>query len=301
MNLLQRLLGLELLVISGKGGVGKTTLAATLGHCLARRGKRVLLLETDPRESLYHLLDVEPSGGEIVEVVEGLFVQNLNPRSVLDEMVREKLKVKLFVDRVLSSSVYEHFTEGAPGLKELAVLSHTIRVVAGQAGRDTPEIDLVVLDAPATGHGTSMLSAPALVSEVIRDGPIGRAGGELAEFVADPQRFGVLLATAAEEMPVQEAIEHVAALERQLARRPELMLVNGVYPQWDGASGDDEDPLIALWRDRRRVNDRELTRLARNWSGPRIDLPLLPFDRGVQLVRALQEPMQHGLLEATWS
>ena len=79
------------------------------------------------------------------------------------------------------------------------------------------------------------------------------------------------------------------------------MLVNGVYPQWDGAPDDGEDPLIALWRDRRRVNDRELIRLGRSWPGPRIDLPLLPFDRGVELVQALQEPMQHGLLEATWN
>lgn len=301
MNLLQRLLGLELIAVSGKGGVGKTTLSATLGRCLAHRGKRVLLLETDPRESLYHLLGVPPSGGEVVEVEAGLHVQNLDPRSVLDEIVREKLKIRLFVERILSSPIYEHFTEGAPGLKELAVLSHALRMVGGQGGRGVPEIDLVVLDAPATGHGTSLLSAPVLVSEVIQDGPIGRAGNELAELVADPQRFGVILTTAAEEMPVQEALEQVAALERGLGRRPELILVNGVYPRCDATPDVADQAMFALWRDRRRVNERELARLGRGWSGPRIDLPLLPFDRGTDLVGALQNPLQDGLLEATWS
>ena len=85
-------------MITGKGGVGKSTLAASLGPVLARAGRRVLLLETDPRESLYQLLEVPPSGGTIVEVLPGLFLQNLDLRAVLDQVVRERVRLGLIAD-----------------------------------------------------------------------------------------------------------------------------------------------------------------------------------------------------------
>jgi hypothetical protein len=156
-----------------------------------------------------------------------------------------------------------------------------------------PEVDLVVMDAPATGHGLSLLEAPLLVSEVIRDGPVGRLGGKLARFVHDPALCGVVLVTAAEEMPVQEAIELIDALESRFSRGPEMVLVNGLYPPCDeGALDRSNGERLPLWRERRGVNDRELRRLAEIWDGPRIDLPLLPLDRGPDLVAALQERLE---------
>ena len=290
----------RLLVVTGKGGVGKSTLAAALGLVLARAGRRVLLLELDPRESLYQLLDVDPSGGEIVRVLPGLFLQNLQPRTVLDAIVREQLGIELLSRRVLASAVYQHFAEGAPGLKELAVLGHVLRIVRGLAGVTVPAVDLVVLDAPATGHGLSMLAAPQLVSEVIHDGPFGRLSRELAEFIADPAQCGIVVATVAEEMPVQEAIELIAALDERMARAPELVLINGLYPEpaADAAPAAHDDPVSELWLRRRRVNDRELERLDAVWRGPRLKLPMLALDRGPELVAALEERLEAGLAES---
>lgn len=293
---IRTLAGRKLLFVTGKGGVGKSTLSAALGLVLARSGKRVLLLELDPRESLYQLLDVDPSGGAMVQVLPNLYLQNLKPRSVLDAVVREQLGIELLWRRVLDSPVYQHFTEGAPGLTELAVLGHVFRVVSGHAEEGTPAIDLVVLDAPATGHSLSLLAAPQLVSDVIHDGPFGRMARELAEFVGNASKCGVIVATQAEEMPVQEAIELIEALDARLSRAPELVMVNSLYPE----SGPDADlaagdPLLSLWLKRREVNDRELARLERTWKGPRIDLPLLPLDRGPDLVAALDERVEAGL------
>src|SRR5512138_3789915 len=103
----------QLIVVTGKGGVGKTLVTALLGDVLADAGRRVLLVETDPRESLHHLMGVPPSGGEIVEIRSGLFLQNLQPRRVLEQLVRERLRVEILVRRVLASPVFDHFAEGA--------------------------------------------------------------------------------------------------------------------------------------------------------------------------------------------
>jgi len=290
-NLLERLAGLKLLVVTGKGGVGKSALTAALGRALERIGRRVLLLEIDPRESLYQLLDVPPSGGEFARVRDGLYIQNLSPRAVLDEVLRERVGIDLISRRVLASPIYTHFAEAAPGLKEVAALAHALRVVQGRTG---PEVDLVVLDAPATGHGVSMLKAPQLVADVIGEGPIGQMGAELARFIADAESCGILVATAAEEMPVQEALELIASLARRLDRRPEALLVNAVYPEV-GETEAAGDPAVELWIRRRRVNERQLARLTDSWRGPCLELPFLPLDRGVELSDRLGHLLQDEL------
>jgi hypothetical protein len=105
-GLLNRLDRLELLVVTGKGGVGKSTVSAALGAYLANRGRKVLLIEVDPRENLHQLLDTPPSGGEIVEAASNLWLQHLDPRELLDDLVREKLKVGALARKVLASPVH---------------------------------------------------------------------------------------------------------------------------------------------------------------------------------------------------
>ena len=290
MDLAARLGRCQLLVVTGKGGVGKTAVAASLGRLLAAAGRRVLVLEVDPRENVHQMLAVAPSGGAIVAAGPRLWVQNLKPGQVLDEIVRERLKVEMLARRVLASPIYEQFSAGAPGLKELAILGHALRLLrrAGPAGhaadgvRNTadgvwntadggwhaadggwnaaagaPALDVVVLDAPATGHGVRLLMAPRLVSEVIGSGPFGALAGELAGFVADPARCGIVVVTQAEEMPVEEALELRQALADQLGRQPELLVVNGLFPPLpaglDGpAAAEPPDALAALLAPERR-------------------------------------------------
>ncbi len=295
-GLLDRLGGRQLLVVTGKGGVGKSVVAATLGRLLARSGRRVLMLEVDPRESLHQLLGVDPSGGEVVDAGGGLTLQNLPPRRVLDDVVREHLRLPPLVRRVLGSPVYHHFVDGAPGLKELAVLGHVLRLVHGWGGRRRGNADLVVLDAPATGHSVSLLAAPGVTVGAIPHGPFGHMASELAEFVADPVRCGVLAVTLAEEMPVQETIELLDLLHERLGREPQLVVVNGLYPRLaarrQGATRQNGAELASR---RRRVNDTELERLRGHWRGPLVELPLLPLDRGHGLVSALEPLLEAAL------
>jgi anion-transporting ArsA/GET3 family ATPase len=299
----------QLLVVTGKGGVGKTAVAAALGRLLAA-SRRALVLEVDPRENLHHMLGVAPSGGEVTRAAGsasdsgGLWLQNLKPREVVDRLVAERLRVGPLVRRVLASPVYQQFAEGAPGLKEVAVLGHALRLVeGGERGSRGELFEIVVLDAPASGHGVSLLTAPRLLAEVIESGPVGALGRELAAFVADAERCGVVVVTAPEEMPVQEAIELAATLDERFGRRPDLLVVNGVYPPFPAegaaadeaadeaetgaAAGDGDASPLSLWRDRRRLQEGEIARLDAEWPGPRVELPKLPVDPGPELPATL--------------
>jgi hypothetical protein len=205
---------------------------------------------------------------------------------------------------VLESSVYQHFATAAPGLKELAILGHALRLLRGLGETGDPDLDTVVLDAPATGHGVTLLAAPSLVTEVIARGPFARMAGELAALIADAERCGVVVVTMAEEMPVEEALELRTALRQRVRREPELLVVNGLYPPAPPApiAGEKENDLLSLWRRRRQLNERELARLRESWPGPRLELPQLPIDRGPALLatlgRCLAEPAAR---KAAWT
>jgi anion-transporting ArsA/GET3 family ATPase len=287
-------------VVTGKGGVGKSVVSATLARLAATAGRRVLLLEADPRESQHVLVGVAPSGGDMVRAGGGLLVQGVQPRRVFEAAVRERLHVDFLVRRVLRSAVFDHFVDAAPGLKQLAVLGHALRVLRGIEPTPLGPPDTVVLDAPATGHGIALLAAPRVVSEVVDGGPLAHLASELAGLVADEAASGIVVVTLAEEMPVQESLELRDALASRVGRAPDLLVVNGVYPSADGSAAPGEEvdggPL-ALWRRRRAINDREIARLDTQWTGPRVVLPLLPRPRGPDLVAALGAVLGPALAE----
>jgi anion-transporting ArsA/GET3 family ATPase len=255
-----------------------------LGRALAARGRRTLVLEVDPRESLHQLLGTEPSGGAVMDAGGGLLVQNLQARSVIEDLVREKVRIRALARRILGSPLFRHFADGAPGLKEMAVLGYALRTAEGFYRR---RVDVVVLDAPASGHGASMLSAPLLLEESVRGGQLGEMATSLVRFIADPARCGVVLVTLGEEMPVQEAIELTALLKERLGRPPECIIANALYPKPPSRLPTEDPALVSLWRERHGVNRRELGRLASQWAGPLVELPLLPLGRGPELVASL--------------
>jgi len=265
-----------LVVVTGKGGVGKTTLAAALGGLYAAAGRKTMLLEVDPRQNLHHVLGVPPSERDVVGAGPRLWLQNLRPTDVLEDLVRSKLKVAALARRVTASPMFQHFAAGAPGFKEMALLGHALRMVRGDL---KPAVDVVVLDAPATGHGAALLAAPQLVADVITKGPVGALAREVAEFVAAPERCAVVIVTLAQEMPLQETLELLTVLRERSGRAPELVIANALVPPLPGgAAPAGADDALALWRARRADNQRQLSRLRDAWAGPLLEVPLLAAD-----------------------
>lgn len=297
MRVLERIAGCRFIVVTGKGGVGKSVVSTLTARWLAARGRGVLLLEIDPRENLHELAGIPPSGGDVVEIAPRLFLQHLQPSRVIERVVRDHLRIQALVRRVVASPVFTHFVDAAPGLKPLAVLGYAYRVLQGHERGVARDVDVVILDAPATGHGLSLLHAPLLVSDVIAEGPFGHMAADLARFVRDREGTAIVVVTQAEEMPVQEALELREAMHSRLARLPELLVINGLYPAW-AAMSSAAGVVSRLWQTRRGINDREVARLQRAWTGPRIELPLLPVERGPSLIDALSSHFDAGLRSA---
>ena len=264
----------SLVVVSGKGGVGKSVVSATLGRALHAVGRRVLMLEVDPRENLHELAGVPPTGGEMTAIAPGLFLQNVSPHRIIEHIVRDHLRVEWLVKKVSGSPVFRHFVDAAPGIKELSVLGHALRLIKGHDRQHAGLVDTVVLDAPATGHGLALLTAPQLTSDVIDAGPFARMAKELATFVRDPRESAIVVVSQAEDMPVQEAFELRAEMERRIRRAPDLLVVNALYPPAPRVSRRDDD-LTDLWR-RRRRHQRAPARPARSrvaGGSPRVAVP----------------------------
>lgn len=265
MTLLDAIGGRRLVLVTGKGGAGKSVLAATIARLLVGASRRVLLLESDPRESLYRAFGIEPSGGESVRVQRLLELKNLDPRRVIDDLVRDALPIPFLIARVLRSPVYRHFVDGAPGLKEAAALAYAVRRLRARRGPD-----VVVFDAPATGHALAMIDAPSRIGEAIAGGPVGRMAGEVASFLADPAELAVVVASLAEPVVVEETIELLAAL-RDRGREPVAVVLNAVFP------GTKVDPSL-----------RE------SFTGPVFSLPIVPHDDPRELVPALVATLAVG-------
>lgn len=223
----------KILVVSGKGGVGKTTVAGALALAAARQGRTVCVAEVDRKGTLPKLFG---SSGELTyeprPMAPGVWGMNIIPERALAEYLDVQYHMKR-VSRVLTSSHFvDYVTTAAPGLKDILVLGKIWYLEQGRAGgRDEPRFDTIVVDAPAAGHMLTFLQAPMGLSDAVRVGPIKRQSEWLIDMLTDPERSRVHLVTLAEEMPVSETLETSQALEGRLGLAMGPIFANAVYSE----------------------------------------------------------------------
>lgn len=227
----------ELLVVSGKGGVGKSTLAAALGLLAAERGLRTIVTEVGEQSRLRTLFgasDSEP--GEEIELQEGLWSLSIDPDRALLEWL-QSLGGRVSGRVLASSSTFQYFAAAAPGARELVSMVKIWELTQGKRWRGRGSgYDLVVLDAPATGHALGMLDSPRTFGAIARVGPIAGQAERLQQLLLDPARSDYIAVAHASELAVTETLELQRRLGEQLGRELGAVVVNGTLPQRFNAS-----------------------------------------------------------------
>jgi anion-transporting ArsA/GET3 family ATPase len=225
------LLDKRLIFVTGKGGVGKTTVSAALGLVAARRGLRVVICEVAAQERITAAFGVTPTGFTEKEIEAGLSAFSANPDGAVREWLRYQLHSRTLAGVLGGSRIFQYLAAAAPGLAEMVTIGKLWELA--QLERKTPgatPYDLVIVDAPATGPGLALLGAPRTYREIARVGPIHRQASIVDAFVRDPTSTAVVAVALPEEMPVSETIDLERRLGDELGMGLERVLVNAVLP-----------------------------------------------------------------------
>ncbi|MGI8660979.1 MAG: ArsA family ATPase [Thermoleophilaceae bacterium] len=306
------LLGKRLVIVTGKGGVGKTTVAAALGLLAARAGRRTLVCEVAEQERITEVFGRPPAGFTETEVAESLHTFSINPEDAKQEWLRHQLHSSRLAGLLNQSRIFQYLTAAAPGLAEVVTIGKVWELA--QLERRTPRsapYDLVVVDAPATGNGLALLRSPRTYRDIARVGPIAKHAAMIDGFLSDTRQTAVVAVALAEEMPVNETIELEQRLASELGMKLALVLANGVLPE--RFSGDEAEAMKSVdgagspaarealaaalaAHERSRSQRSQLERLRRETTAPVAALPLilvpeLDLDGLQQLSRELEKKL----------
>jgi len=221
----------KLLIVSGKGGVGKTSVASALGLLASRRGKKTLIAEVNAAERVSALFGTPEIGYEETKLAENLYAINIDPRSAFEEYVVEQIHSKKLFHLIFENRFVRAFLDATPGLNELLEIGKIWALT--ERDKDPsgdPKYDLVIIDAPATGHGLAFLNVPRVVTEAVRVGPLKTKAEAIMKLVQDPKKSLLLVVTLAEEMPVNEALEMIQSAQSTVKVKSGPVIANALYP-----------------------------------------------------------------------
>ena len=225
------LLGRTVLLVTGKGGVGKSTVTASLARRAAANGKRVLLVELESVSRVAPLFGLRKIGPEPTRAAPNLDVMGLDSMDSLRFFALQQLKLAALVNLAMRNKAVESFFQAVPAIKPMLFLYHLWRLETEHGPAGDKRWDLIVCDLPTTGFAVGMYAIPKTLAQVFRLGPIATYAEGMRQLLADPQRSGVILVALPEDMPVVETLELHASLRSRFGVEAAAIVLNGVFPE----------------------------------------------------------------------
>jgi anion-transporting ArsA/GET3 family ATPase len=315
------LLDKRLIFVTGKGGVGKSTVSAALGVAAVRRGKRTMICEVAQQERVSRMFERQGVGYHETELAPDLFAFSIEPQRALEEYLLLQIKVRPLYDLMFKNRVFTYFAAATPGLRELVTVGKVWELAQlDRRVKRGSKYDLVIVDAPATGHGLGLLRTPKTFSDIARVGPIKRQADTIYKFVTDEALTGVCAVAWPEEMPVNETLDLQRRLKTDLGMRLDRVFMNGIYPKlfsdaeaetvrerYEQAVSDERSDGIEIVRRaalraalsehaRARTHQEQLRRLEKGSGQDVVELPFLFEPRlDMNAVESLAEHVEEAL------
>lgn len=220
----------RLLVVTGKGGVGKSTLAAALAMQSAREGLRTLVCEVNAKERISQLLGRPEVGPEVTAIDENLWAVNVRPQEAMREYALMMLKFESIYSAVFENRVVRYFLRFIPSLQELVLLGKILFHLREKRPDGRWRFDRIIIDAPATGHAITFFSVPQVIVDTVPPGAMSEDATWMRDLLIDPKTTAVVLVSLPEELPVNETIELHAALASKVKMNSALVVLNGFIP-----------------------------------------------------------------------
>lgn len=312
------LLDKRMIFVTGKGGVGKSTVSAALALAAAERGLRTIICEVAKQEHMSRFFHREGIGFEESRLYEKVYGISIDPDRSLEEYLRLQIKVKPLADLLFSNRIFHYFAVATPGMKELVTIGKAWELAQPERRVKGGHLyDLVIVDAPATGHGIGMLRTPKLFADIAKMGPVKRQGMTMHNFITDSEKTGVIAVTMPEEMPVTETVELEQRLNEEMGIKLDFIFMNCLYPKrftkpemdqiterFSNAGSDDSGQMVvrAALRaaisesTRERFQQAQARRLKRSTEAEVVDLPFIfKQELDVEHFQELAKPIESAL------
>ncbi len=224
------LLDKRLIIVTGKGGVGKTTIATSIALASARAGQRTLVCEVNARERISGLLGRPETGAEITSLEENLWAVDVKPHEAMREYALMILKFESIYNAVFENRLVRYFLRFVPSLQEVVILGKILFHLKEKRPDGSWRFDRIVIDAPSTGHAITFFSVPKVILDTVPPGALANDAKWMRELLIDPAMTAAVLVSLPEDMPINETIELAAALKDRVKILPQVVVLNGFIP-----------------------------------------------------------------------